>query len=82
MASAAAKWLKWSDMRSVLVALLISSFLFSAIHYVGEMADPFTVFSFVYRFLAGMLFAGLYAARSFAVAVWTHALYDVLVLVF
>ncbi len=82
MASAAAKWLKWSDMRSVLVALLVSSFLFSAIHYVGEMSDPFTVFSFVYRFLAGMLFAGLYAARSFAVAVWTHALYDVLVLVF
>ena len=63
-------------------ALLVSSLLFSAVHYVGPLADPFTAYSFVYRTLAGVIFAGLYVVRSFAVAVYTHAIYDVLVLVF
>ncbi len=82
MAGAAMRWLKWSEVRAFAVALIVSSLLFSAVHYVGELGDPFTLFSFTYRFLAGALFAGLFVVRSFAVAVWTHALYDVLVLVF
>ena len=82
LSGAAVRWLKWSDMRALVVSLVLSSLLFSAVHYIGELGDPFTLFSFTYRFLAGALFAGLFLARSFAVAVWTHALYDVLVLVF
>lgn len=82
MAGAAVKWLKWSELRAFAVALIVSSLLFSAVHYVGDLSDPFTFFSFTYRFLAGVVFAGLFLVRSFAVAVWTHALYDVLVLVF
>ena len=62
-------------------AAVASSLLFSAVHYVGPYADAWTPFSFAFRFLAGMVFAALYAVRSFAVAVYTHALYDVLVLV-
>lgn len=82
LAAAGRRWLGWTALRSGLAALVVSSVLFSAVHYVGDLGDPFTLFSFVYRFLAGVLFAGLFALRSFAVAVWTHALYDVLVLVF
>ena len=76
------RWPGWSPGRAVGVSLVVSSLLFSAVHYVGPLSDDFTLFSFSYRFLAGALFAGLYAARSFAVAVYTHAIYDVLVLVF
>ena len=82
ISAALMRWRGWSARRSGLVALLVSSLSFSAVHYVGSKSDPFTLFSFSYRFVAGMLFAGLYATRSFAVAVYTHALYDVLVLVF
>lgn len=77
-----ARWLSWSALRAGLVALVVSSLLFSAVHYVGPLADQLTLFSFAYRLLAGVLFACLFATRSFAVAVYTHALYDVLVLVF
>lgn len=62
-------------------AVIVTSLLFSGIHYVGSMADPLTLHSFSYRFLAGVFFAGLYYSRGFAVAVYTHAIYDVIVLV-
>ncbi|MBI5834750.1 MAG: CPBP family intramembrane metalloprotease [Armatimonadetes bacterium] len=64
-----------------LVAALVSSFVFSAFHYVGNLGDTFEIQSFVFRFVAGLLLASLYGLRGFGVAVWTHALYDVLVMV-
>ena len=63
------------------VALLVSSLAFSAIHYTGNMADTFTVYSFMFRFVAGVLFGLLYWARGLAVVVYTHAIYDIIVLV-
>ena len=62
-------------------AVLVTSLLFSGVHYVGSMADTFTLYSFSFRFLLGALFAGLFYVRGFAVAVYTHAIYDVIVLV-
>jgi len=62
-----------------LIACLVSSVLFSLAHYMGS--EAFEVFSFVYRLLAGVLFCALFWVRGFAVAVYTHAIYDVLVLV-
>ncbi len=44
------------------------------------MAEPFAGIPLLYRFLAGLYFGALYHWRGFAVAVWTHALYDVFVL--
>jgi membrane protease YdiL (CAAX protease family) len=63
---------------AVIVAILVSSILFSLAHYFGE---PFMVYTFFYRFLAGVLFCALFTLRGFAVAVYTHAIYDVLVMV-
>lgn len=63
---------------ALIVAILASSLLFSLAHYLGE---PFLVYTFLYRFLAGVLFCALFALRGFAVAVYTHAIYDVLVMV-
>jgi hypothetical protein len=55
---------------------------FSGIHYIGAYGDPFKLSSFTFRFILGMLLTLIYATRGFAAAVWTHALYDVWVLVF
>jgi membrane protease YdiL (CAAX protease family) len=66
----------------VLGAAVVSSLAFSAVHYVGPLADPFTVGSFVFRFLAGCYFAAIYRLRGFAVAVYTHAIYDIGVFAF
>ncbi|MDE2995960.1 MAG: CPBP family intramembrane metalloprotease [Bacteroidota bacterium] len=61
------------------VAALIGAFLFSAVHYVGALGDVFTLPSFTFRFLFGLALNGVFLARGFGVAAWTHALYDVLV---
>lgn len=62
------------------VALLTSA-LFSGWHYFGEFGEPFELKSFVFRFVCGVVFTVIYAFRGFAPVVWTHALYDVWVLV-
>ncbi|MGV3722553.1 MAG: CPBP family intramembrane glutamic endopeptidase [Actinomycetota bacterium] len=61
-------------------AVLIASFLFSLVHYIGPYADNLQLTSFTFRFVAGVILAGLFAVRGFAVAAWTHALYDVFLL--
>lgn len=54
---------------------------FSAWHYVGAMGDSIDVPSFVFRTVCGLVLTLIFAFRGFAPAVWTHALYDVWVLV-
>ncbi len=66
--------------RAWVIALVISSLVFSAAHHLGPVGEPFTFAAFVYRTLAGVFFALVYQVRGFAVAAWTHALYDVYVL--
>lgn len=58
--------------------LLGSSVVFSAIHHIVE---PFTLTAFIFRTVAGLLFGSLFLLRGFAVAAWTHALYDIWVIV-
>ena len=66
---------------SAVVAVLLASFLFSLSHYVGTMADTWQLYSFMFRWSAGLLFTVLYFIRGFAVTAYTHALYDIWVLV-
>jgi len=61
-------------------ALIGSSVLFSLAHYMGS--EGFALYTFAYRFVAGSILCGLFVLRGFAVAVYTHAIYDVYVLVF
>mgnify|MGYP003330014960 CR=1 FL=1 len=65
--------------RGLAALWLGSSVLFSLAHYLGP--ESFAWTTFVYRTVSGLLFGALYAARGFAVAAWTHALYDVWVIV-
>lgn len=66
--------------RAWIAALVLSSFAFSLAHHIGPMGEPFSYNAFVYRALAGAFFALVYQIRGFAVAAWTHAIYDVYVL--
>jgi hypothetical protein len=58
-------------------AAILAALLFSAFHYVGPYGDAWALSSFVFRFLAGLLFSVLYLLRGFGIAAWTHALYDI-----
>jgi hypothetical protein len=61
-------------------ATLLGAMLFSAAHYIGAYGDRLTLYSFVFRMIAGVFFSALYLMRGFGVTAWTHALYDVLLL--
>ncbi len=62
----------------VILSIVIGSALFSGIHYVGSLSDTFTSASFVFRFLAGAILSAIYLFRGLGIAVYTHALYDVM----
>jgi len=66
---------------AVAIAFFASSLLFSAAHHVIG-GEPWRIGVFTYRTLCGLIFATLFWVRGFAVAVYTHALYDIFVLVF
>lgn len=73
------------SMRTVAIMLawsVVSSVVFSGFHYIGALGDPFKMTSFVFRLLLGLALTMVYATRGFAAAVWTHAVYDIWVLVF
>jgi len=65
---------------AVAVALVVSSVLFSAMHHIPPYGDPLHLGVFLFRVLAGCFFGLVYQFRGFAVAVYTHALYDIYVL--
>jgi hypothetical protein len=65
---------------SGVVAVITGALVFSAFHYIGPLGDPLRLDSFVFRALAGVAFSALYLARGFGITAWTHALYDVAVL--
>ncbi len=49
---------------------------FSGAHYVGGQ-EHFALGSFVFRVVCGLVLTLIYRLRGFATAVWTHAIYDV-----
>lgn len=61
------------------LAITASSLLFAAAHHAGSPGEPFTWYAFSFRWIAGIVFAWVFTARGFGVAVGTHAIYDLLV---
>lgn len=61
------------------LAAVVGALIFAAAHYVGPLGDPFEIPSFTFRALFGLALNGVFLLRGFAVAAWTHALYDVFV---
>lgn len=74
-------WLLGTRTVAALIAAMLGALIFSAFHYIGEYGDPFELPSFTYRAIAGLVFSGLYLTRGFGITAWTHALYDVYVMV-
>ena len=66
---------------AAVVSVLLASILFSLSHYVGTMADTWQFYSFMFRWSAGLLFTVLYFVRGFAITAYTHAIYDIWILV-
>lgn len=66
---------KWAT----ILAILSTSLMFSLAHYIGGAGDSFTLFTFLFRMLAGCVFAVLFVLRGFGITVGSHAAYDVLV---
>lgn len=71
----------WGPVASALFATVTGAFVFSAFHYVGPYGDQLELGSFIFRALAGIAFSSLYIVRGFGITAWTHALYDVMLLV-
>jgi membrane protease YdiL (CAAX protease family) len=61
------------------VAAIVGALIFSWVHYVGSLAYPFTLESFLFRAFMGLALNGLFLLRGFGIAAMTHSLYDVLV---
>lgn len=60
-------------------AVLATSLLFAVAHHVGPAGEPFEIFPFCFRLLAGVCFAALFVLRGFGIAAGSHAIYDLLV---
>ena len=71
--------LRMHGLAAFLLAALLSSLGFAFVHHLGPAGEGLTLTALSFRTLAGLYLCGLYAARGFAVAVYTHALYDMLV---
>lgn len=70
---------KWAG---VTASIVLAAMLFSAVHYMGSMGDAFSLSSFLFRFVFGLLLNAIYVWRGFGMAAWTHAVYDILVISF
>lgn len=69
----------WSRGTANAFAVGLSALVFSSFHFIGPYGDPFTLASFTFRAVAGLLLSVLYVFRGFGIAAWSHAIYDVLV---
>src|SRR5213083_1956667 len=80
IAWAGTKLFGWRPLVAGVAATVLGALIFSAFHYIGPYGDRLDVYSFVFRTIAGLFFSGLYLLRGFGITAWTHALYDVLLL--
>lgn len=79
LAALARRGFGWGPGAAVTFATILGALVFSAFHYIGPYGDAFTLQTFTFRALAGLVFSALYLTRGFGIAAWTHALYDVFV---
>ncbi|HEU0029594.1 MAG TPA: CPBP family intramembrane glutamic endopeptidase [Kofleriaceae bacterium] len=64
---------------AIALAIVASSVAFSAAHHLGAYGEPYSQHTFLFRCLAGCVFACVFWFRSLAHAVYAHAFYDMLV---
>ncbi|HTN77744.1 MAG TPA: CPBP family intramembrane glutamic endopeptidase [Pirellulaceae bacterium] len=73
---------------SVIAGVIVVSLIFSAAHYRLDLelgpwhlrtsyGDVWSLYTFTFRFLAGVFFAALFQLRGFGIAAGSHAFYDI-----
>jgi membrane protease YdiL (CAAX protease family) len=76
--------LRLNHRSSIILSVLVSAALFSAHHHIvfvnGQLSSsaPFNWAEFMFRTIAGVYFAALFAIRGFGITAGTHAFYDIL----
>lgn len=80
IAWAGRRLLGWRPLVAGAWAVVLGALLFSLFHYIGPYGDPFELYSFVFRAIAGLVFSAMFLARGFGITAWTHALYDAFLL--
>lgn len=73
--------MKFSHGVGFVVAAIVSALAFALYHDVSHPLGNTNLRKFLFFATAGLFFAGLFIMRGFGIAVGTHALYDVVVLV-
>ncbi len=71
------KMCKINDGISGFLSIVIGAIIFSSLHYIGSLSDTFSTESFLFRFMAGLILSTIFIFRGLGIAVYTHALYDV-----
>jgi hypothetical protein len=70
--------LRFSRPSSIVTGVIVASLIFSGFHYIGAFGDQLDVYSFFFRFLAGVILAVIFLFRGYGIAVYSHAIYDLL----
>jgi hypothetical protein len=74
--------LKFSPNQAIVFSVIISAALFSVHHHIdfitGRQIDDFSITKFLFRTIAGVYFAVLFAIRGFGITAGTHAFYDII----
>jgi len=74
--------------KSVVLAVIFSALCFSLHHHIYllngqiESGEPFYLPAFIFRILAGIYFAALFAVRGFAITAGTHTFYNIIAALF
>ena len=63
---------------SVIISIISGALIFTGMHYVGTLSDSFTYTNFTFRLLSGVFLSAVFMFRGLGIAVYTHAIYDVL----
>ena len=74
------KALKINPAIGSLGSILICASIFSIMHYIGPSGDSFSIHSFSFRLVAGIILSAIFIFRGLGIAVYTHAIYDILVI--
>ncbi|MGQ3683997.1 MAG: CPBP family glutamic-type intramembrane protease [Candidatus Loosdrechtia sp.] len=72
-----AMFLKIPRPASTVISVLLASLIFVFMHYVGTFGDTFTYTNFTFRLLAGIVLSVIFIFRGLGIAVYTHAIYNV-----
>ncbi len=69
---------RWKETPTCVAMVIISSILFSLVHHLG--GEPFVMWVFVFRSICGALLGVFFLARGFGIAVWSHAIYNIMII--